>query len=72
MSWPEQAFTLTSFAAGGVAENVKIKTIFLLGSDAEIQWKSTDKGIVITPPSTPVFESNDWPVMFKLNSAAQS
>ena len=71
MSWPEEAFTLTSFATGGVGEDVEIKTIFLLGSDAEIQWKRTDKGIVIIPPSTPVFESNDWLVMFKLKSADQ-
>ena len=49
-----------------MGEDVEIKAIFLLGSDADIQWKRTDKGIVITPPSTPVFESNDWPVMFKL------
>jgi alpha-L-fucosidase len=68
MSWPEEAFTLASFAADRVGEDVKIKTIFLLGSDADIQWKRTDKGIVIIPPSTPVFESNDWPVMFKLET----
>lgn len=68
MSWPEEAFTLTSFAAGGVGEDVQIKTILMLGSDAEIQWERTDKGIVIIPSSTPVFESNDWPVMFKLET----
>ena len=71
MSWPQEAFTLTSLAAGGVGEDVEIKTIALLGSNAEIQWERTDKGIVIIPPSTPVFESKDWPVMFKLKSAAQ-
>lgn len=68
MSWPEEAFRLISCAAGCVGEDVKIKTVFLLGSDAEIQWKRTGKGIVIIPPSTPVFESDDWPVTFKLET----
>jgi len=71
MSWPQEAFTLTSFAAGGVGEGVEIKTSALLRSDAEIHWKRADKGIVIIPPSTPVFESCDWPAMFKVNRAAQ-
>lgn len=66
LSWPEHAFTLTSFAAGGVGKDVKINSVALLGSDAEIQWKRAGEGIAITPPSTPVLESKDWPVTFKL------
>lgn len=68
MSWPETAFTLTSFAPGNVGEHAEIRSIRLLGSDAKIQWTRTAKGIVIAPPPTPVFKNSDWPVMFKLET----
>jgi len=66
LGWPEKPFTITSFAKSAVGKEVKIKAIILLGSDADISWTRTDKGIVITPPTDAVFDNELWPVTFKL------
>ncbi len=66
LGWPKKTFTISSFSKIAVAKDVKIKSISLLGSDAEISWSRTDKGIVITPPADAVFEDDMWPVTFKL------
>ena len=66
LAWPEKPFTLTSFSSEGVGGDVQIKSVSLLGSDAEVTWKKTPEGLLITPPAQPVFEDPEWPVMFKL------
>nr|QTJ01949.1 GH29 fucosidase [uncultured bacterium] len=45
---PKNSFTITG-TAGWDADQVK--NVSLLGSDAEVTWKMTDKGLKITPPS---------------------
>ena len=66
LAWPDKPFTLSSFSEKGVGKEVGIKSVSLLGGDAQVTWKRTKDGIVITPSAKPVFENEDWPVMFKL------
>lgn len=66
LGWPKEPFTLTSFAADGIAKDVSVKSISLLGSKGKIKWERTKKGITITPPSKPVLKNENWPVVFKL------
>lgn len=68
LSWPTTEFVLRSFAGGGVAGDVKINAVSLLGSDEEVNWRQTDKGIEIKTPRTAVFEDSNWPVMFRLET----
>jgi len=66
LAWPEEPFTLTSFGADAVGKDVQIASVDLLGSDEQVAWKRSAEGLVITPPTKPVFEDPEWPVMFKV------
>ena len=66
LSWPEKEFILTSFGTNAPGKDIEIESVSLLGSDAKISWKKTPEGLLITPPSTPVFKDKTWPVMFKI------
>jgi alpha-L-fucosidase len=66
LSWPDEPFMLYSFAKDSIAGNVKIKSLSLLGSSDQVNWKQTEKGIEITPSETPVFQNKEWPVCFKM------
>lgn len=68
LSWPEQPFTLASFATNGVGADVKIASITLLGSRDACGWSRTDAGIVVTPPKQGVFADKTWPVLFRLET----
>ncbi|VGO21898.1 alpha-L-fucosidase [Pontiella sulfatireligans] len=67
LAWPKMDFTLTSFAEGGIGEDVEVGNVSLLGRDEKIDWKRTAKGIAIQVPSVPVFKDQNWPVMFKID-----
>ena len=68
MSMPKEKFILQSFAKNGVAKDVKIKSISLLGSKEKVNWKKTENGIEISPSQKAIFKNEEWPVMYKMET----
>lgn len=64
LGWPPtKTITLTSFAKGEVPEGNEIANVTLLGSDAEIKWEMTDKGLQLTLPAK---KTSEFAPVFKI------
>lgn len=48
---PGQLSLLKMFAQDGLAENLEIKSISMLGTEKKVAWEKTDEGLSITAPS---------------------
>jgi alpha-L-fucosidase len=65
LGWPgeNKEVTMTIFGKGGKAENIKVKSISMLGAKEKIKWHRSDVGLVVTTPSQKV---DNLAVVFKL------
>ena len=68
LGWPgeNKAVTMTMFGRDGKAQDVKVKSVSMLGSDEKIKWERNDSGLVITTPSRKV---DDLAVVFKFDTS---
>ena len=68
LGWPgeSQQVTMTIFGKGGKAENIKVKSVSMLGTKDKIKWQRNDAGLIVTTPSQKV---SDLAIVFKLTTA---
>jgi alpha-L-fucosidase len=68
LGWPgeSQQVTMTIFGKGGKAENIKVKSVSMLGTKDKIKWQRSDAGLIVTTPSQKV---SDLAIVFKLTTA---
>jgi len=65
LGWPGEntRVTMTMFGKGGKAENIKVKSVSMLGTKGKIKWERTDAGLVVTTPAKKI---SDLAIVFKL------
>jgi alpha-L-fucosidase len=53
LGWPGEntPVTMTLFAKGNKAENIKVKSVPMLSTREKSKWHPTDTGLVVTTPS---------------------
>ena len=65
LGWPGENndVAMTMFGKGNKAENIKVKSVSMLGTKEKIKWQRTDAGLVVTTPAKKV---SDLAIVFKL------
>lgn len=65
LGWPGEntQVMMTMFGKGGKAENIKVKSVSMLGTKEKIKWERTDAGLVVTTPAKKI---SDLAIVFKL------
>jgi alpha-L-fucosidase len=52
LGWPAAEFVIESFGAASPVKAGKIANVQLLGTDAKVDWKQTDAGLIVTLPQS--------------------
>ncbi|MBN2313456.1 MAG: alpha-L-fucosidase, partial [Sedimentisphaerales bacterium] len=65
LGWPgaNTAITMKMFGQGGLAQNIKVRKVSMLGTRERIKWERRNDGLVIHTPSQ---EVDDMAIVFKL------
>jgi len=68
LRWPgaNTAITMEMFGQGGLAEDIKVSKVSMLGTRERIQWERQAEGLVVHTPSKKV---DDMAVVFKLTTS---
>ncbi len=68
LGWPgeNKAVTMTMFAQGGKAQDIKVTNVSMLGTDETIKWEHQRSGLIVNTPSKKV---DDLAIVFKLSTA---
>jgi len=69
LGWPgeNKAITMKMFGQGREAQNIKIKNISMLGTNATIKWERQASGLIVHTPGRKV---DDMAIVFKLGTAS--
>ncbi|MGS0524369.1 alpha-L-fucosidase C-terminal domain-containing protein [Zobellia nedashkovskayae] len=56
LAWPEDGIINIKSMANGAPTAEKIKNVSLIGYDGEINWKTNEKGLIVSLPKKPTSE----------------